>query len=71
MYYKNNVEQFAEEFIDYIFSLGGRAPCWFRRLCILLFPISLPIWMVLIFLSMIIYIMSTAQIVEAWKCKHD
>ncbi len=73
MYYKNNIEQIAEEFIDYIFALGGRSPCWFRRLCILIFPISLPIWMIIIFFSIISYLILIliANLVEAWRCKHD
>ena len=72
MYYKNNVEQFAKEFIDNMFCLGRRVPCWFRRLCILLFPISLPIWLIIIIFSMVSYLVliAIANLIEAWKCKH-
>lgn len=73
MFYKNKVEMIAEEFMDYMFNFGKCSPCWFRRFCILIFPISLPIWFILLCFSLCIWFILTlvANIVEAWKCKHE
>ena len=70
MRYDNKIQEFAEKLIDKVFGYIYDVPCWLKRTIILTFPISLPIYCVFAFGSILIYLVLRfiSAIIELWKC---
>ncbi len=70
MRYDNKIQEFAEKLIDNVFDSIYNIPCWLKRTIILTFPISLPIYFVFGFGSMLIYLVLRfiSFLIELWKC---
>lgn len=70
------LDHLSEDFITWVVEdcFGLRtAPCWLRRVAIVLFPITLPLMFIGFFLAILVFLLMQLLIAvaRAWECNHE